>query len=215
MQVSANWRTTALVAAALLVGSIAGPPLASAAVAAAGLTVIGGGHGSGQAAVRNGALSVNADLPTTAAGQLQAAEASPSRLVHVIGDDDAATASICNTLYVVPKHDALIVTGGDLFAFAASTSTTVNQLAVETGPASAPCGGNRTIFAGLVTANAADTSNQSFQPGIAVPAGDAVGMTGDNESGTVILYGYLVPAAAVPAGASAKASVGGSTLLKG
>lgn len=37
-----------------------------------------------------------------------------------------------------------------------------------------------------------------FQPGIAVPAGDAIGISGQNDRGAVQFYGYLVPATSVP-----------------
>lgn len=41
----------------------------------------------------------------------------------------------------------------------------------------------------------------SFNPGIPVPTGDALGVPEANELGSVEVYGYLVPKADVPAGA--------------
>ncbi len=43
-----------------------------------------------------------------------------------------------------------------------------------------------------------ETENQVFQPGIAIPAGDAIGFSEQNDSGAVQIYGYLVPASSVP-----------------
>ena len=44
------------------------------------------------------------------------------------------------------------------------------------------------------------SQNQVFSPGIPVPAGDALGVTQGNDNGVAFIYGYLVPASAVPHG---------------
>jgi hypothetical protein len=38
----------------------------------------------------------------------------------------------------------------------------------------------------------------AFQPGIAIPANDALGLDEVNDQGGAIIYGYLVPASEVP-----------------
>ena len=44
------------------------------------------------------------------------------------------------------------------------------------------------------------SQNQVFSPGIPVPAGDALGQIQGNDGGVTLVYGYLVPASAVPHG---------------
>jgi hypothetical protein len=69
---------------------------------------------------------------------------------------------------------------------------------VLVGPASTPCA---TIIAAVLVGPETASQNQVFQPGIPVPAGDAIGLDGANEAGPIAFYGYLVPASAVPANA--------------
>ena len=67
MNVSSNWRTAALIAGALLVGSMVGPAVAQAAATA--LVKIEGASGSHVANVSSsGRLSVDAGLSMTKAG---------------------------------------------------------------------------------------------------------------------------------------------------
>lgn len=42
------------------------------------------------------------------------------------------------------------------------------------------------------------TDSQVYQQGIAIPAGDALGLIGSGDTGGTIIYGYLVPASEVP-----------------
>lgn len=78
MQAAEKWRTAALVAVALLAGSVIGPPLVQAATA--GIVTIQGSGSSHRAKVSStGQLSVNPDLAKTGAGQVKAAPADPAR----------------------------------------------------------------------------------------------------------------------------------------
>lgn len=192
MQVSCRWRTSALVAGALLAGSVIGTPLVQAATA--GLVRIEGARSSHEAKVsRSGQLSVNAGLAATKAGQLVVAEADAASAVVAYGELTCAAGGI----YKIPAGKALIITGAD-FLTAAATAGTVNDMALKAGPAATPCAH---IVAGMFQIDQVGTQNQVFQPGIPVPAGDAVGLAGANQAGAAIIYGYLVPASAVPASA--------------
>src|SRR5215467_5968059 len=83
MQVSSRWRTGALMAGALLVGSVIGSPLAQAV--SASLVQIEGGHSTNVAAVSStGKLSVNAGLTTTPDRQVKTALASPEDSVDIL-----------------------------------------------------------------------------------------------------------------------------------
>ena len=194
MQVASRWRTAGLVTGALLIGSVLGPPLARAA--AAGLVRIESGHGSDLAAVsRSGRLAVNAGLTTTAAGQLTVTAADFRSLVVA-----SARGLNCAAggFYKIPAGKALIITGVDFLTSAASSGG--HSLFLAAGPAATPC---HTIVAAAEETETFVSQNQVFTPGIPVPAGDAVGLTNIRDTGSAELYGYLVPAAAVPASALA------------
>ncbi len=80
----------------------------------------------------------------------------------------------------------------------AVTSGSPHGLNLEAGPAATPC----SRFAAIAGATQTlETHIQAFNPGILVPAGNAFGIAGGNDDGDVLIYGYLVPAAAVPASA--------------
>jgi len=169
---------------------MAGPPLARAA--AAGLVRIEGGHGSNLAAVsKSGRLSVNPGLKTTAAGQVTATVAGPADAVVASGAQNCSARGI----YTVPARKALIITGVT-FYMVAFTSGGRHGLNLAAGPAATPC---KAAVASAEAIDSAESQYQGFTPGIPVPAGDAVGLNGFNEQGLVVFYGYLVPAAAVPA----------------
>ncbi len=193
MRASYGWRTAILVAGALLIGSVIGAPLAQAV--SAGLVRIEGGHTANLAAVsKTGQLSVNAGLATTPSGQVKFALASPADSVAVLGNADCAA----NGIYKIPSGKALIITGATFSNFAHNVGQEHN-LNLEAGPAAAPCTFSLS-FAIAPSSVDAMSQNQVFSPGIAVPAGDAIGLAEGNEDGAVEFYGYLVPAAAVPAG---------------
>jgi hypothetical protein len=189
MQITNRWRTAALVAGALLCGSVLGPPLAQAA--SAGLVRLEGGGSSHLAKVSaSGRLSVNAALPMTSTGQLNVAGANPRSIVVRFFAPSCAPGGI----YKIPAGKALIITAVNFYNVATSASK-VNQLFLEAGPVAHPC--TSPLAAGLTPADNA-TENEVFPSGLPVPAGDAIGMDEFNENGKAEIYGYLVPASAVP-----------------
>ena len=198
MKVPNRWRTAGLVACALIIGTIIGPPLARAATA--GLVRLEGGGSSNVAKVNSaGRLSVNAGLATTAAGQVKSALASPAQTVAA-----EARTPTCNAggFYTIPKGKALVITGAT-FLNTAVTTGMPHQLELVAGPAAAPCTGSAFVLtaAGAPSSEDFTTQNQVFCPGIAVPAGDALALfAGANDRGSLLAYGYLVPASAVPSG---------------
>jgi hypothetical protein len=191
MNVSSHWRTAALMAGALLIGTMVGPAVVQAA--AAGLVKIEGARGSHEADVsRGGQLSVNAGLTMTKAGQVETAEASPSAYVIALAPPSCAAGGI----YKIPPGKALIITGVDFYLDADSSTPGQLQQDLEVGPSATPC--KHIVAAGEATTEIV-AQQQVFQPGIAVPAGDAVGLVTADPSGSAEIYGYLVPASAVPA----------------
>ncbi len=194
MQVSSSWRTTGLVAGALLIGSLIGPPLARAASAA--LVRIEGANSTHVAAVsRSGQLSVNAGLTTTPAGQVEVAPASPANTVVV-----TTTSLKCGAggVYKVPAGKALIITSVNFVLDAVSPSVEGTGLILTAGPVAHPC--TSTIASAFAPVGTDFASvDQVYPSGIPIPAGDALGLTaGVNDGGLAGIYGYLVPAAAVP-----------------
>lgn len=177
-----------------LIGSVIGTPLAQAATA--GLVRIEDGHSSNLAAVSTtGRLSVDAGLTTTGAGQVTVAAADPRSLVVAAANGPGCAAG---GFYTIPAGKALIITAAD-FHNIAVTSGNAHYLVLDIGPAATPCQGGVATAAEQADPNV--SQKQVFTPGIPVPAGDAVGLFGSNDSGGVLIYGYLVPAAAVPASA--------------
>lgn len=188
MKANSRWTAAALVAGALLVGTIIGPTVVQAATA--GLVRLEGGGSSHVAKVSSsGQLSVNPGLTETSAHQILAAEANPLSYVTAIGLATCAKGGI----YKIPKGEALILTGAD-FDNISADATNGEQFVVMYGPSGSPC-----TFDAAVAGSPAllDTQNQVFQPGIPIPAGDAVGLSEQNDNGAVQIYGYLVPASAV------------------
>lgn len=197
MQVSSNWRTASLVAGALLVGSLIGPPLARAA--SAGLVRIEGANSTHVAGVsRSGQLSVNAGLTTTPAGQVEVAPASPANTVVV-----TTTSMTCGAggVYTVPAGKALIITSVDFVLDAVMPNVEGTGLILAAGPSAHPCTSTvADAFAPVGTDFA--SVDQTYPSGIPIPAGDALGLTAAvNDDGLATIYGYLVPAAAVPSNA--------------
>jgi hypothetical protein len=189
MQVSGHWRTASLVAVGLLIGTAIGPPLAQAAGTA--LVRIEGGHTTNLAAVsKSGELSVNPGLATTPTGQVKVAVASPSDSVVFFGLQSCASGGI----YTIPAGKALIVTGAT-FIDNAQNLGNVHALELAAGTPANPC---KSGLAEAAASTQLASQNQTFNPGIPVPAGDAIGLITDNDTGGAYVYGYLVPAAAVP-----------------
>jgi hypothetical protein len=189
-----RWPIAAAIAGALLVGTIIGPTVVQAATA--GFVRLEGGGTSHLAKVSaSGQLSVNAGLTETPAHQILAAEASPSSFVTAIG---LATCT-ANGIYVVPKGDALILTGAD-FDNISANGTGAEQFAIMDGKAATPCTFDLAVAGSPASL---ETENQVFQPGIVIPSGDAIGLFGQNDDGAVQIYGYLVPASSVGQAATA------------
>jgi len=190
MQVSSRWRTATLLAGALIAGTIIGPPLAQAA--GAGLIRLEGGGSTHVAKVSSsGQLSVNTGLSTTPTGQAEVAPASPGSVVTVFSYPTCGSGGA----YTVPAGKALIITAMDFFNWNAGTGK--HQLVAYIGPANDPCSG--TIVAASIGIDDGNSSqNQVYPSGIVVPSGDAVGLLSYNDTGSADLYGYLVPASAVP-----------------
>jgi hypothetical protein len=179
MQVSHRWRTATLLAGALVAGTIVGPPLVQAATTAAGLVRIEGGGSSHVASV-------------SSTGQLQVAEASPSSVVTVF----SYAACGAGGMYTIPTGKALIISAVDFYNW--NSSTGPHWLVLYAGAAANPCGGH-IVASAIGTDNGNSSQNQVFPSGIAIPAGDAIGLNANNDAGSANLYGYLVPASAVPA----------------
>jgi hypothetical protein len=194
MQVSSRWRTASLVAGALLIGSLIGPPLARAASAA--LVRIEGANSTHVAAVsKSGQLSVNAGLTTTPAGQVKVALASPANTVVVTTHGLTCAAG---GVYKVPAGKALIITSVNFVLDAVSPSVEGTGLVLLAGPVANPC---KSFVAAAYAPVGTDFASvdQVYPSGIPIPAGDALGLTaGANDAGLADIYGYLVPAAAVP-----------------
>ena len=194
MQVSSSWRTASLVAGALLVGSLIGPPLAQAASSA--LVRIEGANSTHVAAVsKSGRLSVNTGLKTTPAGQVQVALNSPASAVVVVTQSLTCAAG---GDYTVPAGKALIITSVNFDLDAVSPKTEGTGLIVTAGPVAHPCTSTvASAFAPIGTDFG--SADQVYPSGIPIPAGDALGLAaGVNDAGLATIYGYLVPAAAVP-----------------
>jgi hypothetical protein len=190
MSAKTRWPIAALVGGALLVGTIIGPTVVQAATA--GLVRLEGSGSSHVAKVSaSGQLSVNPGLAETPAHQILTSEASPSSFVTAIGLANCAKGGI----YKIPRGHAFILSGAD-FDNISADSTNGEQFVIMYGPSSSPC---RFDAAAAGSSSLLETENQVFQPGIAIPAGDAIGVSGQNDSGAVQIYGYLVPSSAVPA----------------
>jgi hypothetical protein len=197
-----RWPTAALVAGALLVGTVIGPAIVQAATA--GLVRLEGGGSSHVAKVSSsGQLSVNPGLTQTAAHQILAVQASPSSYVAKAGRGSCSKGG----LYQIPRGDAFILTGAEFSHVAPSSGP--EGLIIWYGPTATPC----MVEAAFSVSEAAEaTDNQVYQPGIAIPAGDAIGVQSQGDDGGVEIYGYLVPASEVPRHA-ATAGSGRTSLL--
>ena len=177
MKAATSWRTAALAGGALLAGTFIGQPVVQAATA--GLVTIQGGTSTNKAAV-------------TKAGQLETTEASASSLVSVLGHPTCSG----DGFYTVPAGKALIVTAVNFYDHNQAQSGSVES-DLFAGPVATPC--STLLTAGISTTDI--VLNQTFQPGIAVPGGDALGNETLNDAGSVQIYGYLVPKTDVPANA--------------
>lgn len=180
-------------AVALLIGALFGPSLASA-TSHSFVTLVHGKHTAGIS--KSGQVSVNPHLTKTTAGQVTETEAKPSSFVDVFSPPTCDP----NGAYKVPKGKALIITDVEYYNH---PSTTNAELDLFDGPAASPC----TSLIGAGVASASTTTSEPLSPGIAVPAGDALGVAESNDTGTLQVFGYLVPAADVPVKAASTSKV--------
>jgi hypothetical protein len=190
------WRIAGLLALGIMVGYVIGPPIVQAA---GSLVTIQGAGSTHKAKVDiGGRLLVNTKGTTnitnasvTKAHQLLGTEAAASSAVVAFGSPTCGAGGF----YAIPAGKALIITGVNFYNHASGAGQ--HELDLLTGPSATPC--TNLVAAGIAT-DAHVSQNQAFHPGIPVPAGGALGGFGSNESGTIQVYGYLVPASAVPAG---------------
>jgi hypothetical protein len=118
-------------------------------------------------------------------------ETAPANLVRVFG----FPSSSCPTNYTVPAGKALIIKSITFFAHSTSPGSD-SEIDVYSG---AGCG---SFIAAGVTDRTDETIAESFGAGMALPAGSVISSYAYNSAGSYALQGYLVPAAAVPAGAA-------------
>jgi hypothetical protein len=188
-----RWAMAAVVAGALLIGTVFGPAVVQAATA--GLVRLEGGGNSHVAKVSSsGQLSVNPGLAQTAAHQILAVPASPSSFVTAFANTHTPDCS-AGGFYQIPRGHALIITSADFAQGPLASSSPPEDEGIAYGPPATPC----TFIAAFSASDATlGSENQVFEPGIAVPAGDALGLYGSNDDGGALVYGYLVPASEVP-----------------
>ncbi|SRR5579871_3092366 len=187
MQVSGRWRIAALVTGALIVGSAFGPPLARAA--SASLIRLEGGDSTHVAKVsKSGRLSVNTGLPVTSAGEVAVAPASPRSLVTI---PPTGASCAAGGIYTVPAGMTLIITSVE-FTAAVSTATGTYLGQLEDGPTATPC--RNLIAMDFGAQQPVSSQNEVFPSGIAVPAGDSIGLTDNTGIVSAFIYGYLARA---------------------
>ena len=186
MKSRGRWRTVALVAAALFVGSVVGPPLVQAAT---NLVTIAGPGGK-QAKV-------------SAAGQLLTTETTPSTFVHDAALGLTASSGPCVPVATAPADKGLIVTQVVADVFTNPTPGGGQRIDVFSDSACS----NLILD---VNPGGIGAYGYPLQPGVAIPAGSSLSA---NVAGAVqteiYTYGYTVPSSEVPAtspasGASAK-----------
>jgi hypothetical protein len=167
---------------ALAIGVLVGATMLSgvAVAAAPGLVTIADPTGTNK-------VSVNG------AGQLLAAESNPRNTVRVIAQ--SSQEGICTNLYTVPAGKALIVKSVNIYDH--STGTGNPEVLVFHKNCTS------VIFEQVFpTSPIYGSAYQDFSLGVPVPSGDKVNFECfSNFVCTVLITGYLVPAALVPANA--------------
>lgn len=181
------WRVAGLLALGILVGYVVGPPIVQAA---SSLVTIQGGGSTHKAKVdASGRLLVNTEASVTKANQLLGTEAAPGNAVVAFGFPTCDAGGF----YTIPAGKALIITGVDFYNHASGAG--YSEIDLVAGPTSGPCA---FLLAAGIQTDSDVSQNQSFHPGIPIPAGSSLGMLGLNQNGSAQVYGYLVPASAVP-----------------
>jgi hypothetical protein len=135
----------------------------------------------------NGTVSVAGSVAVH--GGVTASESPPSSFVRAF----ANTALTCmdGNVYTVPAGKELIVTS---FVFTLHNTGGAGAETAMVVYSGAPAGTCDTVLAQYNTTDAVSTAQQTFQPGIAVPAGQSVKFVETNGTGSMSMYGYLVPA---------------------
>lgn len=134
----------------------------------------------------NGTVSVAGSVAVH--GAVTATEAPPSSFVRGF----ANTGATCGDAiaYTVPSGKTLIITS---LVFTVHNTAGAGGDSIIEAFYGAPSGCG-TIFAQYDTSDLVSTAEQTFQPGIAVPAGQSVMIAETNGIGSMRMYGYLVPA---------------------
>jgi preprotein translocase subunit Sec61beta len=149
-----------------------------------------------------GALRVSTGAEVVSvAGAVTATEARPSMYVRFGLNQSNGCQS--GSSYAIPAGKALIIKTVTSFLHDAGGAGATEGL-IMTGPLEVPC--SQIIASASTGSTTAETVVQNFEPGIAVPAGQLVTGYGWDNNGSSQVYGYLVPASAVPVSSPAAAS---------
>ncbi len=132
------------------------------------------------------------------AHQLLAAESDPANAVVIRATVNGTN---CGLIYTVPAGKALVLQSVTLAASFTGTGTGTGELVVYSGPS---CSGSIWALAYFSqSAGTSQTINENLSSEAVIPAGTQVDMfeLPSLTSSNALLYGYLVPASAAPAGA--------------
>jgi hypothetical protein len=128
--------------------------------------------------------------------QIGAADETPGNFVYVFFN----TPNVCTNVYTVPAGKALVLKSLHAYLFKLNGASPDLQV-VMWGAAS--CSGD--VKAAAISSQSRESKVADFGNGLVIPAGRTISVSSLNNSGTASIYGYLVPAAWVPASASADA----------
>jgi hypothetical protein len=132
--------------------------------------------------------------PMTIDGSVTATQTQPASFVRIF----VFSGSTCSNAYTIPSGKALIIKSMQTFMHSVGAAgDDVETLVYNT----ADCSG--LFVAAAISDGLHKTVSENFEPGIAIPAGRVVSVLGSHNAGSLFLYGYLVPASSVPAGAAA------------
>jgi hypothetical protein len=122
-------------------------------------------------------------------GGVTATEAPPASFVR--GFANTLNSCITDEAYTVPTGKTLIITSIVFTVHNTGGAGADTIMEVMSGP---PGGACSNILAQYDTSDLVSTAQQTFQPGIVVPSGLAVKVGESNGTGSMRMYGYLVPA---------------------
>lgn len=134
----------------------------------------------------------------TAAYQLQTAEINPTEIRTY---DITTISSACNTVNI-PSGKSFLIRTIQFDAYSVSTPGASDTVYVNNAPG---CGGSH--IASLTPLSNRENATVPLEPGVPIPAGGGFSvLTGTSDmAAEVHITGYLMPAAAVPAGTSSAA----------